>query len=81
MRSQGREPGKKLASLPRRKIAVGLGLLGASTGLAFTQVAPESLQAAAAILPERPEPVLPLRQAGDPAMESVLGARGLFFNQ
>ncbi len=70
--------GKRLARLPKRKIAIGLGLLGASTGLAFTQVSPESLQAAAAILPERPEPVLPLRQANDPAVESVLGARGLF---
>ncbi len=74
----GEKAGKQRAGLPKRKIAIGLGLLGASTGLAFTQVSPESLQAAAAILPERPEPVLPLRQVDDPTMEPVLGARGLF---
>lgn len=74
--ASSRKPGKKLAGLSKGKIALGLGLLGASSGLAFTQVAPESLQAA--VLPNKSQPNLPLRQAGDPAFEPVLSARGLF---
>lgn len=67
---------QRLSSLPNGKLALGLGLLGASSGLAFTQVVPGSLQAT--ILPAGARAAQPLRQAGDPAAQAVLGSRGLF---
>lgn len=65
---------KNLTGLSKRKIAVILGLLGASSGLAFTQVAPRSLQAA--IIPEPAN--APLSRANDPATEPVLETQDLF---
>lgn len=65
---------KKLSALPKRKVAVILGLLGASTGLAFTRVAPPSLQAALG----GGQASAPLSRANDPSAESVLETQGLF---
>jgi stage II sporulation protein D len=65
---------KKLLGLSKRKVAVALGLLGASSGLAFTQVAPRSLQAA--IIPEPAS--APLRRDNDPPTEPVLETQDLF---
>ena len=65
---------KKLSELPKRKVAVVLGLLGASTGLAFTRVAPQSIQAALG----GEQASAPLSQANDPTAESVLETQGLF---
>ncbi len=65
----------RLARLPKGKIAFGLGLLGASSGLAFTQAMPDSLQAT--ILPAQTR-AEPLRQTGDPEAQAVLGSSGLF---
>ena len=66
----------KLSAQPLGRSAAILGILGASTGLAFTQVAPDQLQAAlngsADAVPA------PLRQAGDPTAEAVLSSHSLF---
>jgi stage II sporulation protein D len=67
---------KNLAALPAGKILLALGLLGATTGLAFTQVAPTTLQAA--LLPEHAMPEAPLRRVGDPAAETLISTRNLF---
>ena len=64
---------KKFSALPKRKVAVILGLLGASTGLAFTRVAPQSLQDALG-----GEQASPLSRANDPKAESVLETQSLF---
>ncbi|MGB3295370.1 MAG: SpoIID/LytB domain-containing protein [Phormidesmis sp.] len=65
----------KLSTLPKGRAAVFLGLLGASTGFAFTQVAPTQLQAA---LSGTPVTQAPLRHAGDPTAETVLSSHNLF---
>jgi stage II sporulation protein D len=77
------EPGAKpessklaetLTGLSKRQIALAIGLLGASGGLAFTRVAPPSLQAA--IMPQPAN--IPLRRSQDPAAEPVLETQDLF---
>ncbi|MGB7085714.1 MAG: hypothetical protein WBD47_09170 [Phormidesmis sp.] len=67
---------QSLTKLPPAKVAAVLGVLGATTGLAFTQVAPAPMQAA--LLPDRVIAKAPLRRAGDPATEPFLSTRDLF---
>ena len=69
-----RKLAEKFSALPKRKVAVILGLLGASTGLAFTRVAPDTLQAALG----GKQVSAPLSRANDPTAESVLETQGLF---
>lgn len=65
----------RLSALSKGQVAALLGVLGASTGLAFTQVAPEHLQAA---LSGKTVAPAPLRQADDPMAEAVLSSDNLF---
>ncbi|MGB3298570.1 MAG: SpoIID/LytB domain-containing protein [Phormidesmis sp.] len=58
---------EKFSNLPKRKVAVVLGLLGASTGLAFTS---------AKLLPAQAN--APLSRVNDPTAESVLEPQSLF---
>ncbi|NJM98633.1 MAG: SpoIID/LytB domain-containing protein [Phormidesmis sp. RL_2_1] len=67
---------QKLANLPGGKVAGILGLLGASTGLAFTQLAPTQLQAV--LIPRQAKAEAPLRQLGDPTAEAILSSDHLF---
>lgn len=61
-----------------------LGILGASTGFAFTQIAPTHLQARLAThVPakarsQRIVPQAPLSRAGDPTADTILSSRHLF---
>ncbi|MEO1445744.1 MAG: SpoIID/LytB domain-containing protein [Cyanobacteria bacterium J06635_11] len=68
---------RAVASVPKRNVAALLGIASASTGFAFTQVAPTEMQSA--VLPERLVVEAPLRRANDPAAEVfVINTRGLF---
>ena len=68
-------PQRLIKPLRSRKTALALALLGAGSGLAFTQVSPESIKEA---LPGS-EPAAPLRQASDEPIELMAkGNRGLF---
>ena len=65
--------------LPKRKAAFALALLGASSGLAFTQVSPETLPDSLQEALPGQTAAPPLRQASDPAIEPMpKGNRGLF---
>lgn len=64
----------KLSVLPKGQAAALLGILGATTGFAFTQVAPDHLQAA---LSGKAVAEAPLRQTGDPTAETVLSSGNL----
>ncbi len=66
---------KQLVRSPSGKFAIGLSLLGASTGFAFTQIVPTRLQSTVS-LPSSSQ--APLRRAGDPSAESILSAQHLF---
>ena len=73
------KPAILLTALPKRKAAFALALLGAGSGLAFTQVAPEALPDSLQEALPGQEAAPPLRQAGDPSIEPVAqGNRGLF---
>lgn len=66
------QPSKRFS---KRKASFALAILGAGSGLAFTQVSPEALKEA---LPKQ-NTVAPLRQAGDPPIEPMpKGNRSLF---
>ncbi len=67
---------KQLVRSPSGKVAIGLSLLGASTGFAFTQIVPTQQQSTLSLPPSSAQP--PLRRAGDPATESILSAQHLF---
>ncbi len=60
--------------LSKRNVAIGLGLLGVGSGLAFTQLSPRSLQAA--IMPQNASS--PLRHSNDPEAAPVLETQDLF---
>ncbi len=68
---------KQLVRSPSGKLAIGLSLLGASTGFAFTQIAPIQQQSSLSSLPPSSAQA-PLRRTGDPAAESILSAQHLF---
>ncbi|MEO1395677.1 MAG: SpoIID/LytB domain-containing protein [Cyanobacteria bacterium J06634_5] len=68
---------RAVASVPKRNVAALLGVASASTGFAFTQVAPTEMQSA--VLPERLVVEAPLRRANDSTAEVfVINPRGLF---
>lgn len=67
----------KIPAVSKRKAAAMLGLLGAGSGFAFTQVAPADVQST--VLPDRLVVESPLRRDGDPAAEPfVINTRGMF---
>ncbi len=66
---------KQLVRSPSGKFAIGLSLLGASTGFAFTQIVPTQPQSTSSLSSSAQAP---LRRAGDPAAEGILSAQHLF---
>lgn len=67
----------KIPTVSKRKAAALLGVLGAGSGFAFTQVAPADVQAT--VLPDRLVVEAPLRREGDAVAEPfVINPRGMF---
>jgi len=67
----------KIPAVPKRKVAAMLGVLGAGSGVAFTQVAPADVQSR--VLPDRLVVEAPLRRVGDSVAEPfVINTRGMF---